>query len=98
MTNWELPKKLLDIYGIILIGLIVIGMNSGSKRDIRLVEMAKDSIIKELNSSSVMDTINSGILIPSSDVEYYLHSGEYDTLQISHPCVIVIKRECNEVQ
>lgn len=98
MTNWELPKKILDAYGVILICLIVIGMNTGSKRNTRLVEMAKDSVIKELNANNTIDTINSGILIPSTDIEYYLHSGEYDTLQISQPCIIVIKRDCDEVQ
>lgn len=84
----------------IVLGLSVLSMIQGFRPNAtaKLVEMAKDSVIKELNAVNSRDTTKTVTLTSEELLTLIDISKDYDSLRIEMPFIILIKDRCDEVQ
>src|SRR5690606_6676585 len=84
----------------IVLGLSVLSMIQGFRPNTtaKLVEMAKDSVIKELNAVNSRDTTRTVTLTSEELLTLIDISKDYDSLRIEMPFIILIKDRCDEVQ
>lgn len=84
----------------IVLGLSVLSMIQGFRPNAttKLVEMTKDSVIKELNAVNSRDTTKTVTLTSEELLTLIDISKDYDSLKIEMPFIILIKDRCDEVQ